>query len=755
MGFNANKLIGELRRRRVFRTAGYYIVGAWLLLQVADVVFPGFGLPDAAIQALVWAAFLGFPLALVFGWLFDITPEGIRRTPPLATGEAPDAIPLGGRDWIILAAMALMLGVIAVRATQEILEMPGEDAGAAAPTAESTTDAAAAPLENSIAVLPFDNLSNDPDNSYFCDGVAEEILNSLGRYIGLNVIGRTSSFAFRYDRPPAARISQVLGARFLLQGSVRKAGEQLRISAQLLDAQGVQLWSDQFDRTLGDVFALQSEIADTVAHTVVPQIAPGTVTSREPDPAAFDLYLQGRDALHRRNRHRAEELLQRAVDIDPDFAAAQAELAIALAMGAAPDDRMSRARAAIDRAQALQPDNARSMAAEGLYFSQVHPPNLEASERALRKALAMEPNMVDALNWMNGVLLENGQPDAAFATLERAARLDPLHPAITANLALTLAQRGQFERAEQKLLALRDLPEPRMMVFNQLREFYVQRGRLADAYSVFLPRLQQREPVNYYWGFAENEILLGRWDRADYWLQYNAQAKLEGLTNRAFDNWIDFLSTTSPYYRGDYARADAALQRVLTEQGLALRDLPFMMVRWLGVLPGLAGRCDESIDLLEPALYPERPDKLPAYDFNDESSRDALHLLAWCQQQTGNEARAKEILQHGENLVAERIEQGEQPLSGVQFFHARNAAMLNDIDLAVARLEGAIAAGWRSLNLHAREPFWAKLRADTRAAALLQKVRDDISRQRAQVEAMDAEWDPVEWHRQSVRQDAR
>jgi TolB-like protein len=219
------------------------------------VLFPGFGIPNAAIQALVWAAALGLPVALVFGWLFEIGPGGIRRTLPAGAADLNEPPALGRRDYLILAVFAAVAAVLVVQAVQNIRETPVAET----PTAETGAGHDSPErLENSIAVLPFTNISNDPDNEYFCDGISEEILNQLAGIRELHVIGRTSSFAFKGSDYGIERIGAVLGVRFVLQGSVRKAGDQLRISAQLLDEGGRQVWSESFDRQLRNVFDIQS-----------------------------------------------------------------------------------------------------------------------------------------------------------------------------------------------------------------------------------------------------------------------------------------------------------------------------------------------------------------------------------------------------------------------------------------------------------------------------------------------------------------
>ncbi|MGD8930814.1 MAG: hypothetical protein PVI22_17760, partial [Lysobacterales bacterium] len=306
-----SRLIRELHRRRVFATAGLYVVAAWLVMQAADVFFPAWGVPDRGINALLVAAVAGFPLVLVFGWFFNVTVQGVRRTSPAGSGDAAGGHPLRGGDYIVLTILILASGVIVSWTTTDILAMRSE-----VPLAAEVEK-----LPNSIAVMPFANVSSDPENEYFCDGISEEILNRLARYKDLNVIGRTSSWQFKGSGRAIPDIAGVLGVHNLLQGSVQKVGDRLRISARLVDDAGTQVWGETFDRTLDDVFKVQSRIAELVATTVAPRIVPQPGMDYQPDLAAYDHFLRGRELLHQRDWGAGDELRQ-AVELDPGFAEA-------------------------------------------------------------------------------------------------------------------------------------------------------------------------------------------------------------------------------------------------------------------------------------------------------------------------------------------------------------------------------------------------------------------------------------------------
>ena len=221
----------ELRRRRVYPMVGFYIVGAWLIMQVADVFFPAWGLPETAVRFLIIATILCFPIALIFSWIFDITTSGIVKTEPADPGESFDNS-LQRTDFVVLAALLAIGAAIVFGSLQKIVEE------------EDDVVAATEKIANSVAILPFVNLDTNPDTGYFSDGVTEEILHRLSSIKALHILSRTSSFAFRDSNEGPARISEILGVRYLLHGSVRRDNNFVRVTARLIDDTGYQVWSE-------------------------------------------------------------------------------------------------------------------------------------------------------------------------------------------------------------------------------------------------------------------------------------------------------------------------------------------------------------------------------------------------------------------------------------------------------------------------------------------------------------------------------
>lgn len=715
------RLFREARRRKVFRTAALYVVGAWLALQVADVLFPGFGVSSAAIQALVWAAVLGFPVALVFGWLFDIDSGGIRRTLP-AGSDVTTPQPLTRTDYLLLAAFAAIGMALLYRAAEGVRNAPADQPGAiGVPLREGV-----ARLENSVAVLPFANISNDPDNEYFSDGISEEILNALSDFRQLNVIGRTSSFAFKGSDAGIDQISAVLGVGHVLQGSVRKAGNQLRISAQLLDKTGRQVWTETFDREVANVFEIQSEIAAAVAAKVASHVTATAVTGRQPDLAAYEHFLAGRALLHRRDVTGAMAELQRAIDIDPDFAEAHAEWAISrliMMFGPLSAEDRAAARAAIDRALKLQPKLLRAQAAQGFWLLQSRPPDPAGAEAVLRDVLAQDPNMSDALLWLSNSLAAQGRRDDSLAVLQRAVRIDPLHPAITGNLSQQLISRGKEREGLQILENLLRQPNPGETPFYSLAFHYQRSGRLVELNAV--AKDLSLRGISEHYATALSYGLLGDWPAAQYWLDRSIRDFPEYGMNVYFPALV-------PGWQGRHDEAVRRFREALAANEIDVSELPGIQL-WYGALLARAGEYTVAIAQLEPVIDPAKPSGFVIYP-----QLDGTHALAWSYLGTGATEKATKLLS---SLLRQCHSKAADPVwrNSASLHSCADTALLSgETDVALDWLERAVAAGWRNYYLRQNDPYWSVLEDDPRYRAQMEIVRKDIDRQRAEVARIDA-----------------
>jgi TolB-like protein len=471
-----NRLFGELRRRNVFRVAGVYAVVGWLLAQAAVLLETSIGLPVWFDGLLVALLLISFPVALILAWAFELTPEGVTLTAKAPEG-ASAASKAGRRlDYTILAGVALVVALfIADRLTPERTP-PAEktadrnDASDAAPSdgrKSGAVELAQIPAA-SIAVLPFADLSPAGDQAYFSDGVAEEILNVLARIDGLKVASRTSSFQFRGRKIGAPAIAKEIGVRHILEGSVRKAGSAIRITAQLIDAQtDAHLWSNTFDRplTAENIFAIQDEIAKAIVEALREELdadlgaaAPAPV--RTGDVGAYELYLKGRALFQsRRDLDEADHLLERAVGIDPDFADALAIRAAIYQFGGEYGADFGEAREArkigrdfATRALAADASNSLALAVNALTDLYDHIEGVGSAPyddifSDLEKALAADPTNSNALNWLGIAYGFVGDNEKAVAAHRRCISVDPALAACRSNLALELASLGRLKEA--------------------------------------------------------------------------------------------------------------------------------------------------------------------------------------------------------------------------------------------------------------------------------------------------------------------
>src|SRR3982750_3673358 len=305
----AGSFLQELKRRNVIRMAGLYLVGAWLLVQVASTLFPAFGVPDWAVRALVIVLALGFLPALVFSWVFELTPDGLKRDAEVPAEHSIAPQTARRMDRIIIAVLALALVyfaldkyVLAPRLERLSAPTPAPGTGAAKGVATVAADSRSN-NDNSIAVLPFVDMSQAKDQEYFSDGLSEELLNQLAQVPQLRVIARTSSFSFKDKEIDVATIARTLNVANVLEGSVRKSANTLRITAQLIRASdSSHLWSQTYDRDLTDVFKVQDEIAGKVVAALKVTLLPTQElpkAQRTNNPEAYQQYLQGRYYLNR------------------------------------------------------------------------------------------------------------------------------------------------------------------------------------------------------------------------------------------------------------------------------------------------------------------------------------------------------------------------------------------------------------------------------------------------------------------------
>jgi TolB-like protein/tetratricopeptide (TPR) repeat protein len=450
------KFLSELQRRKVLRVATGYVVAGWVILQVALSLQEAMTLPAWFSSVIMAVLLIGFPVAVFASWFFEFTPEGIRRTAP-----SDEVVPLKfqATDLALAAALVLVLAAVAVKVVSPAQET---DAVAAAPKAEPEISAA------SIAVLPFADLSPAKDQEYFSDGMAEEILNVLVKVKGLDVASRTSSFQFKGRDLGVPEIAKKLNVRHVVEGSVRKAGDTLRITAQLIDTKTDRhLWSETFDRplTTDNIFTIQDEIAQAIVKAlgqtmgtgVAPQV---TVVPATDNLTAYDLFLQARPLfLARHDLNKAEDLLTRAVEQDPNYANAW-EMRAALQplmveygySSASPTEVERRLVEFANRALVINPQSALAFAALGkLKMTDAQdrrkPGDYEAIIADFERALAIDPRNASALNWRGLVYADVGNLEVALASFNRCLQIEPYYTPCMSNQVEILASLGRDKEA--------------------------------------------------------------------------------------------------------------------------------------------------------------------------------------------------------------------------------------------------------------------------------------------------------------------
>jgi TolB-like protein len=422
---NLSNFLAELKRRNVYKVAIAYIVAGWALSQGIAQVFPVFDIPTWAIRMIVLLIVVGFPVAVVFAWFFEITPAGVKRT------EVADAMPEVAtqkkRAWIYVVVIG---GAISVA-----LFFVGRY------TAGNRT-AVSTPIDipsKSIAVLPFDSLSEDKSNAYFAEGVQDEILTRLAKVADLKVISRTSTQRFKSAPSDLRDIAKQLGVMNVLEGSVQKANDQVRVNVQLINAMtDAHLWAEIYDRKLTDIFATESDIAKTIAETLQAKLTGSekTAMSKKPtaNPEAYELYLKGRFFWNKRtgpDLRKAIDYFNQAIAKDPNYAVAYSGLADSYLLlppygAAAPKDSIPQAKGAVKKALELDDTLAEAHASSGRIVSGFDFDSQKAIGE-FERALQLNPNYATAHHWFGaGPLLALGRFDESIVEAKRSIELDPL-----------------------------------------------------------------------------------------------------------------------------------------------------------------------------------------------------------------------------------------------------------------------------------------------------------------------------------------
>ncbi len=451
---NPKNFFAELKRRNVYKVAIAYAVVAWLLMQIATQVFPFLEIPNWAIRLVIMLIVIGFPIALVIAWAFEATPEGIKPT------EAADAAGQQSRGgawvYVVLIGAALSVGLFFLGRYTSSKQSEGAELSA-----------------KSIAVLPLVNESGDASQDYFSDGLTEELINGLGQIRQLRVIGRNSSFQFKGKAEDSRTIGQVLGVANLLEGSVRKVADRVRIAVQLVRAtDGSQLWSQSYDRELKDILAVQEEIATEISEKLRLKLTGAERQQLAKRPTenlkAFEYYLEGRTYRQRNTREdvlTAIRYCEKAIEEDRNYALAYAGLAEAYSfLGAlsfiAPNEGRRKTEEAARKAFALDENLAEAHVALGLPYILFAPYNFSLGDREMRRAIELSPSLASAHFHLGISLARQGRLDEALEEYLKARELDPLSSNLARNLAVPYYFKRDYARALELVRQANELGPP-------------------------------------------------------------------------------------------------------------------------------------------------------------------------------------------------------------------------------------------------------------------------------------------------------
>ncbi len=557
----------ELKRRNVVKVAVAYAIVGWILIEISATVFPIVQLPEWTVTFVTMLVLLGFPVALILSWAYEMTPDGLKREHEVVRSESITHVTRRKLDFAIIALMAV--GIAFLVFDNYVLVDDPELA-----TAESETQpmpasgSAEVETEKSIAVLAFVNMSGDPEQEYFSDGIAEEILNGLVQVPDLRVAARTSAFSFKGQNIDIRQVGETLSVNYVLEGSVRKAGDRLRITAQLISVEdGYHLWSETFDRQIDDIFAIQEEIARAVVDSLevtlgianqTTLVQPGTT-----DTEAYNWFLRGNYYIGQQSSgafEKAIESYSKAIEIDPGFAGGHGGLAYGLAYASVfyPYSQVAeRVRAAYRRALEIDEYQTQALLAKVVDVV-VSDHNYMEAEQALQKALQRGVNktlVVDAYWWI--ILQTQRRFDDALEQLSIAEEADPLSPLVKQGFGAILSNSGENQAA---------LP--------------------------YLETALELNPNDFFatWQLSLTLIRLGQLDEAEAVIQ-----QLETLTG------VDAFSMNS---RAELyiARGDEVSARGMLKQMIALHDAGNeqpALVPFIGIVFGLLGEVEEAINWFE------------------------------------------------------------------------------------------------------------------------------------------------------------
>jgi TolB-like protein len=708
--------ISELRRRNVLRVAAAYALVAWIIIEAGSVLLPTFGASDAVFQTYVLIVLIGFVVSLVFAWIFEITPEGVKLDKDVDRESVSANSPRGLTNYVIIG---LLIVALAVSVTFNVTDIRGAKAQSAADIMMS---------RQSIAVLPFSSRSTDPENTLFADGVHDDLLTKIANIGSLRVISRTSVMEYRGTTKNLRQIGQELGVDTLLEGTVQTIGSNTRINVQLIDAETDEhLWARIYDRqlTTDNLFVVQSEVSGEIAAALHTTLMPDKQLMFAEVPTenlrAYSLYKSGRDNLYQRRFEPTQEAraqLEEAIELDPDYAEAYVALAesiifLAINHQAIPyDQAFAAAEQHINKALGLNPDLSDAYAALGLLKTSIWiqtrlgTENIEA-ESAFEQALAISPNHARAYMWFANLRDAEQRPDEAIGYYHRSMQLDPLGRVPYNNLPTLYAQRGQNEYAIRLWLDAIEIHPEWPVPYGLMAAHLAGLGRLDEAFAwdrIALSLSSEADAVGAVAFFIYRQF--GEIDNSLKMLAQMPAAHPLSPVNQAFQYLV----------KEDYAAANAFFVDYI-ENNDAPRFV-FGVASDIALLAGDFENARKYVLIQNPILDNDADLQVDRFTVRD------IVKLAYIYRRNGEAARSDELLNAVLPVVQALPRLG---LFGQGVRDAQIYALLGQTEDAFAALRAAIDAGYRSSIvfdtwLLEDDPYFESLRADVRFEALLAEL---------------------------------
>jgi TolB-like protein/Tfp pilus assembly protein PilF len=702
------RLFEELKRRNVFRVAIAYLVATWLVLQVADIVLEIIAAPAWVAQVFLLLFALGFPFVLIFSWAYELTPEGLKREKDVDRSKS--ITPQTGRK-LDMATIGMLVAVLLfVGLERTFFSQPASD------TATQNTQIG----QNSIAVLAFEDLSPGQDQAYLAEGLSEELLNVLAQVQDLKVAGRTSSFAFKGQNKSLQEIGELLSVAHILEGSVRKSGNQIRVTAQLVSAHdGFHLFSETYQRELSDVFALQDEIAQTISDALLTEIigTDAVAKAKTTDPEAYELFLMARQRIHTRDlehMREASSMLDRALEIDPLYAPALAQKALVTTLlsdslgsyGDIPaEEAMPVAERFIEQALALDDDLAEAHAVKGLLlYDQFKNDEAIAS---LQRALELNPTMSDAANWLSSVYTSVNRNQESREILEEIVKRDPTYGPAFGNLTQEYVRTSDFDRIDTLISRAARILGENDKILQARGTTSLMQGKTSPALRD-LRRVYDENPyatINQLWyGFALLNI-------GDY--ETLLEVGLPEHRMLAFANL------------GQMDLARRIMMSLDVHSGYPQRVLSN-----IGYILARDHANQEFIDFIEDRF--ESKESLVS-DFPVDMDWNAGYApgLAYAYLQTGDETSFRDMLQVTRDALDKQHDEGTDNWV-LHFGEAQYAALTGDVESAISRLQRAIEAGLRFPRGFAG-PMFDSLRDEPRFIEMERQLASLVNAERAKL----------------------